>query len=249
VDRSIAFDHIADRYDDTRGGEQRGRGFAAELLARLPVGRVLEIGIGTGGIAMPMREAGRTVVGVDLSRPMLAYALDRLGPVVAEADAQHLPIGNASVAGVAAVWVLHLVADTRAVFAEVARALTPSGRFVVITSEGHHGEGDEIDATLEAVAQFPPRQDAPDALVAVATRAGLELVERTMTAPRHYVDSPAQMAEQMEQRIFSHMWAMDDETFTREVQPKIDALRALPEADRPRTRSVRHDLFVFEAVG
>jgi SAM-dependent methyltransferase len=194
---------------------------------------------------MPMRDAGRTVVGVDLARPMLAYALDRLGPVVGEADAQHLPIESASVAGVAAVWILHLVADPTAVLAEVARVLTPDGRFVVITSEGHHDEGDEIDATLEAVAPLPPRQDAPDALIAVAAAAGLGLVERTMTAPRHYLDSPARTADQFEQRIFSNLWSMDDETFARRVQPKIDALRALPDASRERERAVRHNLMVF----
>ena len=245
MDRSISFEHIADRYDETRGGEQRGRLFGADVLARLPEGRVVEIGIGTGSIALPVRDAGRVVVGVDLARPMLAYALDRLGPVVAEADARHLPIASSSAPAVVAVWVLHLVADPAAVLAEVARVLVPGGRFVVITSGPHHEEGDEIDATLDAVAPYPPRQDAPDALLPIAAAVGLRLVERTMTTPRRYLDSPARMAEQFEQRVFSNLWAMDDETFALEVQPKIDALRALPGAERERERTVRHHLVVF----
>jgi ubiquinone/menaquinone biosynthesis C-methylase UbiE len=245
MDRSITFDHIADRYDETRGGEQRGRGFAGDVLARLPKGRVLEVGIGTGSIAMPMREAGRTVVGVDLARPMLLHAIERLGPVVAEADAQHLPIASGSAPAVVAIWVLHLVADPAAVLAEAARVLTPGGRFVVITSEPQHEDGDEIDATLTAVAPHPPRQDAPGTVIPMARALGLRLVERTMTTPRRYLDSPAHTAEQFEQRVFSQLWAMDDATFAREVQPKIDALRALPGADRERERAVRHNLMVF----
>jgi ubiquinone/menaquinone biosynthesis C-methylase UbiE len=215
------------------------------VLARLPDGRVLEVGIGTGSIAMPMRQAGRTVVGVDLARPMLLHAIERLGPVVAEADAQHLPIASGSAPAVVAIWVLHLVADPAAVLAEVARVLTPGGRFVVITSEPKHEDDDEIDATLDAVAPYPPRQDAPDAVIPIARALGLRLVERTMTTPRRYLDSPVHTAEQFEQRVFSHLWAMDDATFAREVQPKIDALRALPGADRERERAVRHNLMVF----
>ena len=79
MDRSISFEHIADRYDETRGGDARGRHFAAELLARLPDGRVLEVGIGTGSIASPLHEAGREVVGVDVARSMLAHAVARRG--------------------------------------------------------------------------------------------------------------------------------------------------------------------------
>jgi ubiquinone/menaquinone biosynthesis C-methylase UbiE len=244
VGRSISFDRIADRYDETRGGAERGRGLAADVLAKLPEGRVLEIGIGTGSIAMPMRDAGRSVVGVDLARPMLLHAHARLGSVVAEADAQRLPIASACADAVAIVWVLHVVADIPAVMTEVARVLRPGGRCVAITSEQHHEEGDEIDATLEAVSPYP-RPDAPEIVIPIASAAGLRLVEHTMTTPRRFVDSPAQTAGQLEQRLFSHLWDMDDDTFARDVQPKIDALRALPGAERERERAVRHRLMVF----
>ncbi|MGH9382677.1 MAG: class I SAM-dependent methyltransferase [Vicinamibacterales bacterium] len=41
-------------------------------------GRVLELGCGTGRIAIPIARAGRAVIGVDRSEPMLARALARV---------------------------------------------------------------------------------------------------------------------------------------------------------------------------
>ncbi|MBV8305279.1 MAG: hypothetical protein JOZ04_13795 [Acidimicrobiia bacterium] len=49
---SISFDRIADRYDETRGGERRGQLVAAEIDPYLgPGARILEIGVGTGIVA------------------------------------------------------------------------------------------------------------------------------------------------------------------------------------------------------
>jgi ubiquinone/menaquinone biosynthesis C-methylase UbiE len=96
---SLSFERIADRYDATRGGEQRGRRTAASLAPLLdPVWPVVEIGIGTGVIALGLRELGFAVVGVDLSPAMTQRARRRLGPVVAVADAAHLPVADAAIA-------------------------------------------------------------------------------------------------------------------------------------------------------
>jgi SAM-dependent methyltransferase len=59
---SFSFDPIAARYDATRGGEARGR-FVAEVLDPwLPAdGPVVEIGVGTGVVAMAVAATGRIV--------------------------------------------------------------------------------------------------------------------------------------------------------------------------------------------
>ena len=89
---SLSFEPIADRYDATRGGEQRGQRTAANLAPLLdPAAPVLEVGIGTGIVALALRQLGFTVVGVDLSPAMAQRARRRLGPVVAVADAAQLP--------------------------------------------------------------------------------------------------------------------------------------------------------------
>jgi len=54
-------------------------------LARREGGPVLELGCGTGRLTMPVARTGARVVGVDRSRPMLAYATTR---------ARRLPVGQ-----------------------------------------------------------------------------------------------------------------------------------------------------------
>src|SRR5262245_19859134 len=121
--RSVSFDRIAERYDETRGGDKRGREIAEEVLPWLVDGPTLEVGVGTGLVAAALAKRGRHVLGVDLSPAMLARAYTRMGPRVALGDAQALPVATGSLANVYYVWVLHLVGDPAATLAEAARVL------------------------------------------------------------------------------------------------------------------------------
>ena len=59
---SVSFDRVAEHYDATRGRSATGTAHETELLAAaLPAsGRVLEIGVGTGQVAIRyMRQACR----------------------------------------------------------------------------------------------------------------------------------------------------------------------------------------------
>jgi ubiquinone/menaquinone biosynthesis C-methylase UbiE len=88
---SISFDRAAPTYDATRGGLERGVYLADSIVPHLRPGPVLEVGVGTGAVAVAVRERGHPVVGVDLSPAMLALAQPRLGPRVAVADGFRLP--------------------------------------------------------------------------------------------------------------------------------------------------------------
>ena len=131
---SINFDRLAAIYEETRGGLKRGGSYARTIVPRLRSGTVLEIGIGTASVALPLTDAGHPVVGVDLSANMLALAHERLGARVAIADVMTLPIADASVPNVLAVWVLQLVGSVEAALREARRVLSPGGRLIVITS-------------------------------------------------------------------------------------------------------------------
>ena len=92
---------------------------------------MLDIGTGTGVVALALRRRGYPVVGVDASAAMLARARDRLPGSVVLADAGALPFPTSSFGRAVAVWVLHAVAHPGAVFLEAARVLGPRGRLLV----------------------------------------------------------------------------------------------------------------------
>jgi ubiquinone/menaquinone biosynthesis C-methylase UbiE len=249
---SISFDRIADRYDETRGGEGRGRSIAADLHAHLrPDQVVLEVGVGTGLVALGLRELGHRVVGIDLSPAMLRQAWTRLGPVVAVGDAARLPIRGGAIPQAVSVWVLHLVGDLRAVFREVARVLAPGGRYLVVPAGAGTG-GDDVSELLRAMNgrldAGRPRHSR-DQLLAAAAAAGLELVEAVAGTPDRYTRTPVSLAEMVETRTFSNLWHVGDDVWRTVVMPVVAALRALPDADQPRGVEVPRELLVLERRG
>ena len=70
---SIAFDRAAGYYDETRGIPPEVEEQAADRVEAAvgPAGRLLEVGVGTGRVSLPLHRRGRDLVGVDLSGPML----------------------------------------------------------------------------------------------------------------------------------------------------------------------------------
>lgn len=72
---SVAFDRAADYYDATRafpsGVEQEAAAAIVRAGKLTNSSRVLEIGIGTGRIALPLARHVGEIYGIDLSRPML----------------------------------------------------------------------------------------------------------------------------------------------------------------------------------
>ncbi len=246
---SINFDRIAPIYEKSRGGLVRGGSHAETISVHLLPGTVLEIGIGTGSVALPMSDAGHPVVGVDLSPNMLELAHQRLGARVAVGDVMVLPIGTASVSNVVAVWVFQLVGSIEATLREARRVLIPGGRFVVIPSRGHYSP-DDIDAvTVDfQIAIRGGRQDDPEVLIPAGEAAGLRLLERLETEAQEFDESPSAIADRIEARGFGILLDLDDESWERVVVPAIAAMRSLPDPNRPRHRSTRNDVLVLEAV-
>jgi SAM-dependent methyltransferase len=134
-----AYDEIADWYErEFLAGQRAGGGRSGadplgidraleDLLGR-GGGICLEVGCGTGVRAGRVRELGWTPVGVDLSAGMLRHARGRL--VVAQADAERLPIRDAAVPAAIAVMVHTDMPAYPAVLGEVARVLRPGGVLV-----------------------------------------------------------------------------------------------------------------------
>ncbi|WP_328996610.1 Maf family nucleotide pyrophosphatase [Kribbella sp. NBC_01245] len=176
---SIEYDEAeAERYDDTRGGADRARA-AAEAVDRLleDKGRVLDLAVGTGIVAAELAALGHLVHGVDVSAAMLQRAAIRLPGHVAQADAGVLPIADLRCDAVTAIWLLHLVPDSDALLAEVARILKPGGLFVTTV--------DKNDSSQVARGNPPNRVRAQDSLAYLASRAPVHglVLESATTFP------------------------------------------------------------------
>jgi SAM-dependent methyltransferase len=247
---SISFEQIAPVYDATRGGLERGRDKAEEIAPWVEATPVLEIGVGTGAVAVALRELlERPVVGVDLSPAMLATAHDRLGNVVALGDVEQLPVPSGSIGTIVCVWVLQLVGSLDAVFSECIRALRPGGRVVVILGPGEWEPDDMVPLVSAAFADRRRPGGDPDLVRRAAEAAGLVVHATGLNAAATWEASPNDEADRFAQRSFGSVVTMDDATFAAVVEPLIAALRALPDPDQPRRRSSRDHFLVFEKSG
>ena len=112
---------------------------AVTEMNKLPAGRILELGVGTG-ISLPLYDRKHHIVGIDLSRDML----DRARKRVAEdglshveglevMDASALTFADRSFDAAMAMFVITVVPDPAKVLAEMVRVVRPGGRVVLVS--------------------------------------------------------------------------------------------------------------------
>ena len=149
---SIRFDRAVDYYDRTRALPPEIETAMAEAVSAelRPRGRTLEIGAGTGRIALPLHAAGVDVTGLDLSLPMLRRLVEKGGGAVAVVggDATRLPFRDASFDAAYAVHVLHLIPQWEVAVRELVRVVRAGG--VLLVCQGWWG----LVAYLDVVEKF-----------------------------------------------------------------------------------------------
>ena len=117
-----------------------------EALAELPLGRVLDIGTGTGRMAEMLAPLADHVVALDKSLDMLRVARAKLQDVPAgkvelvQGDFIELPFPAQSFDTVVLHQVLHFSQDPDQVLAEAARVTEPGGRIVIVDFAAHDRE-------------------------------------------------------------------------------------------------------------
>jgi len=136
---SVSFDRAAAFYDSTRAMPPEAVEAVTEAilgaLARNDAGRLLEVGIGTGRISLPLMARGLPVTGVDISTAMVARLREQLTPAhhtpdLIFGDATRLPFRNDAFPAALTVHVLHLVSSAEAVLAEIRRVLATGGVYL-----------------------------------------------------------------------------------------------------------------------
>jgi ubiquinone/menaquinone biosynthesis C-methylase UbiE len=230
------FDQLAELYDETRGGEERGDDFAQLVAPHLDGpddSSVFEVGVGTGVVALGLARRGRSVFGLDVSWPMLRRGRKRLGPVVILGDAMELPIADNSISNAVSVWVVQAVPDPTRLFVEMARVLRPGGTYVVCTTQ-RPADDDAIGHIIERMVQAVdtrrpgrrPRGVTVDQIVEWSGRAGFcgDVVPNV----RSFVSSPELELDAIERRAWPALRELDEPGVAAVTRPAVDALRALP---------------------
>lgn len=143
---SDAFRRDGADWDETRALGLPAAAIEAALLDALPprLGRLLDIGAGTGRLLELVAPRVASALGVDASREMLALARGRLAErglagrcAVRQADMYRLPLADDSFDAVTLQMVLHYAEDPAAALAEAARVLRPEGALVILDLAAH----------------------------------------------------------------------------------------------------------------
>ena len=152
-------------WDEMRALDLPAEAVEAALLAQLPangIGRLLDIGTGTGRLLEVLAPRVSSALGVDASKAMLALARARLARAglghcaVRQADMYRLPFDAAAFDLAVLQMVLHHADDPAQVLAEAARVLRPGGTLLVADLARH----DRGEITTKFAHRHPGFADA-----------------------------------------------------------------------------------------
>jgi len=238
-----AFDELSSVYDATRAPPNPATIAAVRVaLGDRAVARLLEVGVGTGRFAIPLRDAGLDVVGVDAARNMLARAVAKGFPSVVRGSAYRLPFADRTFDAALFVHVLHIVERPAAALREAVRVGT-IGAFALLTPSSDPARAPDPEDPirllvrdlaeqgyrLERTPRAPGRQEA-ELLVAIPPDETLTVSDTTVTEPvtrrldmaaqrasRHFRDVPAELLDPAVARVRARVGARTRTFRKREV--------------------------------
>ncbi len=222
--QSINFDRAAEYYDRSRGfpggvAPQVGA-FIAETVGFTKQSQLLEVGIGTGRIALPLAPHVGSITGFDISWRMMSKlrAKQNGEPIrLSTADAHFMPFATAQFDAAYITHVLHVVAEPMRVAQEIMRVVKGDGVFVHMRNKHNSGRRfqEVVDAWNRATRPDPAtgasRWDRVDGAI---TDAGWVPVREAAFAFNN-VARLSDFVERIEKRQWSSTWIMDDETWQR----------------------------------
>jgi ArsR family transcriptional regulator len=174
---SDSFRRAKGDWDETRALDLPAAAIEQAILDMLPpgrIGRLLDVGTGTGGLLELVAPRVEFALGVDASRAMLALARSRLARgglghcAVRLADMYRLPLPDDGYDAAVLQMVLHYAEDPAGVIAEAARVLRPGGTLLVVDLAAH----DRTAMAAERAHRWPGFSDA--AVHRLQTEAGLQ---------------------------------------------------------------------------
>ncbi|MGH2702133.1 MAG: class I SAM-dependent methyltransferase [Actinomycetota bacterium] len=238
--RSLAFDRAVDYYDRTRSLSSETMARLVPLLtSELGSGPCIEIGVGTGRIALPMSEAGTAMIGLDLSAAMMHRLVRNAGgrlpfPLVT-GDATRLPLADDSVRGALAIHVLHLIPLWPLAANELIRVVRPGGTIVVDLGRATKGPFRELLAEFSRAAGIPEQHrgvNDPAELDRILGDAGAEAKAFEPIVEARFATYEKTIAA-LEAGTYSVTWSADEATRSAAAQEtRRWAARSVGDLDR-----------------
>lgn len=239
----VVFDRAAGFYDATRGLPP---GVAEEVRDQIALftgaghaTRFLEIGVGTGRIALPFVEIGADYTGADLSFPMIEVLRRKIAALsdgagrlkLALADAVALPFADASFDVIIMIQLLHLVSDWRQTLRECRRVLRDGGWLVLSSNENAQQKSSAVTAPRpegpllvrqkwnelineldqDRLQQPGSHRLANEEVCEVLAEMGAVVRHLTLTEYQHHPMTAREMASLHRDRIFSSDWHHSDD--------------------------------------
>ncbi len=251
--KSLAFDYAVSFYDKTRAEPEWVTDAIADAFIRethaTSGSKILEIGIGTGRIALPLLQRGLGIVGVDLSHAMMGEVQKKIAGenfrvALAQADAAALPFRDSTFDIAYAVHVFHLVAGWQSALAEARRVLKTGGYLLLsFHYRSPYSPNVKLRKKLAALAleqgvdaRRPgvPSEDAQKAELE-KWNGGLEIVEAARWVS---ASTPAQVIDEIAARIYSETWLIPSDLLSELIPHLSEWARAEFEA---LTRAVQEE--------
>jgi len=229
------FDRVADIYDATRALPDHVLATIAQTIVTATnaaeASRFLELGVGTGRIALPLLQYGFSYTGVDISPAMIDVLRTKAGDfeklTLVEADVTQLPFADASFDVALTVHLLHLVPDWRRVLSEIRRVLTPDGYYIYGSDGSVDGQPAGAirrqwrDVVRELGADARPKHGTREAVQTELIETGALLASYRVVQWEDEV-APGQLLEAIRRRTFSQSWQVPDDVMEEAHRRMID---------------------------
>ena len=206
-----SFDRVADLYDETRSYTPEGMRRVVEELERMleMEGRILEVGVGTGRISLPLHALGYDVTGLDLSAGMLLKAREKGLRQIIRGDVRTMPFADLSFRYALSVHVTHLLPEWSMALSEMGRVASDLLVSVVLERTGSEAERMQTVYEDACAAQgfevCHPGLRESDLGTLVSPRARVE-VSDILTHLRR-----SEAVDRYRQRMYSDQWGVPDE--------------------------------------
>lgn len=236
----ISFDRAAEYYDATRGYLEGVPELIRDAIVKYTgadnSSRFLELGVGTGRIALPFIQAGYDFTGVDISQAMMQRLEAKLAADprrteyrywLEQADIMHLPFPDETFDVALAVHVLHLVENWRQVIQETRRVLRkPSGWLLIAQDEPVEQAPETLplptqvrhkwlqilaELGLDVSKRRPARWAANQEIVAYLQELGAAVKVEYLAEYNWPPLSTRQTAERLKARLYSSDWKTPDD--------------------------------------